>query len=251
WGPAWKRQLSGSTRSSTSRRPTRTCASRNREPGVPAHLGASANRLTSPRRSGSLPAMPGPAEAPKDATPVTQAQNRAVLDALPFADTQDFEDAQRGFMGSLPEVEIRNDQGRVVWSLRDYAFLADAEAPPTVNPSLWRQARLNMHHGLFQVTDRIYQVRGFDISNMTVIEGERGLIVIDPLISTEVARVALDLYATHRGRRPVIAVIYTHSHTDHWGGVRGVIDEADVKAGHVEIIAPAHFMEETVSETVL
>ena len=195
--------------------------------------------------------MPGPAEAPKDATPVTQAQNRAVLDALPFADAQDFEDAQRGFMGSLPEVEIRNDQGRVVWSLRDYAFLADAEAPPTVNPSLWRQARLNMHHGLFQVTDRIYQVRGFDISNMTVIEGERGLIVIDPLISTEVARVALDLYATHRGRSPVIAVIYTHSHTDHWGGVRGVIDESDVKAGHVEIIAPVHFMEETVSETVL
>jgi alkyl sulfatase BDS1-like metallo-beta-lactamase superfamily hydrolase len=99
-----------------------------------------------------------------------------VLDLLPFGDTQDFEDARRGFLGTLPEVEITNDQGRVVWSLRDYGFLGDEHAPPTVNPSLWRQARLNMHHGLFQVTDRIYQIRGFDLSNMTVIEGEAGLI---------------------------------------------------------------------------
>jgi len=195
--------------------------------------------------------MVGPAEAPKDATPTTRAQNRAVLDALPFGDAQDFEDARRGFLGSLPEVEIKNDKGRVVWSLKDYAFLAEEQAPPTVHPSLWRQARLNMHHGLFQVTDRIYQIRGFDISNMTIIEGERGLIVIDPLISTEVARVGLDLYIAHRGRRPVTAVIYTHSHTDHYGGVRGVVEETDVKAGAVEIIAPGGFMEEIVSETVL
>ena len=93
------------------------------------------------------------AEGRKDATPITQAHNRAVLDALPFGDTRDFEDARRGFLGTLPEVEIKNDQGRVVWSLRDYAFLGDEHAPPTVNPSLWRQARLNMHHGLFRVTD--------------------------------------------------------------------------------------------------
>src|SRR6266446_6720690 len=195
--------------------------------------------------------MAGPAENPKDATPATQARNRAVLDVLPFGDTQDFEDARRGFLGSLPDVEIKNDKGRVVWSLNEYAFLADEQPPPTVNPSLWRQARLNMHHGLFQVTDRIYQVRGFDISNMTLIEGERGLIVIDPLISTEVARAGLDLYTRHRGRRPVTAVIYTHSHTDHYGGVRGVVDEADVAAGEVEIIAPHRFMEEVVSEAVL
>jgi alkyl sulfatase BDS1-like metallo-beta-lactamase superfamily hydrolase len=195
--------------------------------------------------------MVGPAEVPKDATPTTLAQNRAVLDALPFGDAQDFEDARRGFLGSLPEVEIKNDKGRVVWSLKEYAFLAEEQAPPTVHPSLWRQARLNMHHGLFQVTDRIYQIRGFDISNMTIIEGEGGLIVIDPLISTEVARAGLDLYIAHRGRRPVTAVIYTHSHTDHHGGVRGVVDEADVKSGAVEIIAPAGFMEEIVSENVL
>ena len=108
-----------------------------------------------------------------------------------------------------------------------------------------------MHHGLFQVTDRIYQIRGFDISNMTLIEGEGGLIVIDPLISTEVARAGLDLYIQHRGRRPVTAVIYTHSHTDHYGGVRGVVDEADVRAGRVEVWAPDRFMQEVVSESVL
>src|SRR5262247_858224 len=195
--------------------------------------------------------MPAYPQDSKDATALTHALNRAVLGTLPFADTQDFEDARRGFIGSLPEVEITNATGHVVWSLKEYGFLAAEEAPPTVNPSLWRQARLNMHHGLFQVTDRLYQVRGFDISNMTIIEGERGLVVIDPLISTEVARAGLDLYFTHRPRRPVAAVIYTHSHVDHFGGVRGVVDEAAVQAGDVEVIAPAGFMEEVVSENVL
>jgi len=191
------------------------------------------------------------APAPKDASPITAALNRAVLASLPFADTQDFDDARRGLVATLPEVEIKNDQGRVVWSLRDYAFLADEQAPPTVNPSLWRLARLNLIHGLFQVTDRIHQIRGFDISNMTVIEGDRGLIVIDPLVSTEVARAALELYTQHRGRRPVSAVIYSHSHTDHYGGVRGVVDERDVRAGKVEVWAPDRFMEEVVAEAVL
>ena len=199
----------------------------------------------------SLAAMPSSSQGPKNATAATHALNRAVLDTLPFADTQDFEDARRGLIGSLPEMEISNETGRVVWSLKEYSFLAAEEAPPTVNPSLWRQARLNMHHGLFRVTDRLYQIRGFDISNMTIIEGERGLIVIDPLISTEVARAGLDLYFTHRPRRPVAAVIYTHSHVDHFGGVRGVVDEAAVQAGDVEVIAPAGFMEEVVSENVL
>src|SRR3989441_1960472 len=191
------------------------------------------------------------AEDPKDATQRTHMVNRAAAASLPFAATRDFEDARRGFLGSLSEVEIKNDQGRVVWSLRDYAFLADEHAPPTVNPSLWRLARLNLNHGLFQVTDRIYQIRGFDISNMTVIEGDRGLIVIDPLVSTEVARAALELYTQHRGRRPVSAVIYSHSHTDHYGGVRGVVDERDVGAGKVEVWAPDRFMEEVVAEAVL
>src|SRR6185436_10739988 len=112
-------------------------------------------------------------------------------------------------------------------------------------------ARLNMNNGLFQVTDRIYQVRGFDISNMTIIEGSRGIIIIDPLISAEIARASLELCRHHRGNKPVTAVIYSHSHVDHFGGVRGVIEEADVKAGNVAIIAPDRFMEEVTKENVL
>ena len=195
--------------------------------------------------------MPAAPQASKEASPATCAHNRSVLDALPFGDRADFEDAARGFIGTLPKVEFRNAEGRIVYSLEDYAFLAHETAPDTVNPSLWRQARLNMNHGLFQVTDRIYQVRGFDISNMTIIEGDRGAIVIDPLISAEVARAGLELYWQHRGRKPVTAVIYSHSHVDHFGGVRGVVDEADVKAGNVAILAPDRFMEEVTKENVL
>ena len=187
----------------------------------------------------------------KAATAQTCAHNHSFLDALPFGDRRDFEDASRGFIATLPDVTFRNPEGRVIFSLKDYAFLAHEQVPDTVNPSLWRQARLNMNNGLFQVTDRIYQVRGFDISNMTIIEGSRGLIVIDPLVSTEVAAAALDLYCVHRGRRPVTAVIYTHTHVDHFGGVRGVVDEAEVKAGNVAIIAPDRFMEEVTKENVL
>ncbi len=195
--------------------------------------------------------MSAEAEGPKPATSFTCAHNRAVLDRLPFGDMADFEDARRGFIGTLPKVEFRNAQGRVIYSLEDYAFLDAERAPDTVNPSLWRQARLNMANGLFQVTERIYQVRGFDISNMTIIEGRQGLIVIDPLISAEIARAGLELYRSHRGPRPVTAVIYSHSHVDHFGGVRGVVDEAQVKAGNVAIIAPDRFMEEVTKENVL
>jgi alkyl sulfatase BDS1-like metallo-beta-lactamase superfamily hydrolase len=195
--------------------------------------------------------MAAETQGPKDATPFTCAHNRSFLDALPFGDTQDFADARRGFIGTLPKVEFRNADGRVIYSLEDYGFLEAEQAPDTVNPSLWRQARLNMANGLFQVTDRIYQVRGFDISNMTLIEGSRGVIVIDPLVSTEIARAGLELYFQHRGRKPVTAVIYSHSHVDHFGGVRGVIDEKEVKAGNVAVIAPDKFMEEVTKENVL
>jgi len=195
--------------------------------------------------------MAAEAQGSKDATPPTCAHNRSFLDALPFGDRADFEDASRGFIGTLPKVEFRTAEGRVIYSLEDYAFLAHEQAPDTVNPSLWRQARLNMNNGLFQVTDRIYQVRGFDISNMTIIEGSRGVIVIDPLVSSEIARAGIELYFQHRGRKPVTAVIYSHSHVDHFGGVRGVIDEADVKAGNVVIVAPDKFMEEVTKENIL
>jgi alkyl sulfatase BDS1-like metallo-beta-lactamase superfamily hydrolase len=191
------------------------------------------------------------AHGPKEAEPATKATNAAVLKALPFSDRQDYEDAQRGFIATLPDGIIKNAKGEVVWNLKAYDFLKKPEAPPSVNPSLWRQAQLNLQNGLFKVTEGIYQIRGFDISNMTIIEGQTGLIIIDPLICMEVAGAGLDLYYQHRPKKPVVAVIYTHSHMDHWGGVKGIVSEADVRAGRAQIIAPAGFMEFTVSENVI
>lgn len=187
----------------------------------------------------------------KPATMHTCAENARCCAALDFSDRGDLDNARRGFVASLPEIEIRDPRGVVVWTLKGYEFLADETPPDTVNASLWRQARLNLNHGLFQVMDRIYQVRGFDISNMTIIEGTRGIIVIDPLISTECAAAALALYRAHRGAKPVTAVIYTHSHTDHYGGVRGVLDERDVLAGLIPLYAPDQFLEQVTAETVL
>jgi alkyl sulfatase BDS1-like metallo-beta-lactamase superfamily hydrolase len=161
-----------------------------------------------------------------------------------FADVQDFADADRGFIATLDPMLVKADDGRVVWDMA-WDFLEE-ECPDTAHPSLWRQARLNARHGLYEVTDGIYQVRGFDMSNITLIEGDTGIIVIDPLISEEVAAAALDLYRQHRGDRPVTAVIYTHAHIDHFGGVLGVV-AADTE---VPIIAPAHFLEHAVSENV-
>src|SRR3954463_16644238 len=189
-------------------------------------------------------------EKPKDASASVLAQHAATLQALPFSDTRDFDEAARGFLGTLENARIASAQGRVVWSLEPYGFLAEEKAPPTVDPSLWRQSRLNMNHGLFEVVPGVYQVRGLDIANMTLIEGDRGVIVVDTLTSIEGARTALELYFEHRGRRPVAAVIFTHTHTDHWGGARGVIDEA-MLAGGVPIIAPDLFMEHAVSENII
>src|SRR5208337_1516107 len=132
------------------------------------------------------------AKAQEDATATTRESNASIVQQLSFQDSEDFEDAGRGFVATLPDATIKSADGRVIWSLKDYEFLKD-KAPPTVNPSLWRVARLNLNHGLFKVTDRIYQIRGFDISNMDIIEGDTGLIVIDPLISAEVARAGLTL----------------------------------------------------------
>jgi alkyl sulfatase BDS1-like metallo-beta-lactamase superfamily hydrolase len=188
--------------------------------------------------------------APNEATTITAQINAALLEELPFADQQDFEDAQRGFIASLPEVVIQSEDGRTVWSLAPYAFLEQEEAPPSVNPSLWRMAQLNMNNGLFQVTDGIYQVRGFDLSNMTIIEGDTGVILIDPLSTVETSHAALELYYAERGEKPVVAVIYTHSHVDHYAGVKGVISEEQVAAGDVVVLAPDGFMEAAVSENV-
>jgi len=193
----------------------------------------------------------GTGEAPKEASVSVVAQHAAMLKALPFSDTNDFDDASRGFIGTLENARITSVQGRVVWSLEAYGFLADAEAPATVDPSLWRQSRLNMNHGLFEVVPGVYQVRGLDIANMTLIEGERGVIVVDTLTSIEGARAAMELYFKHRGRRPVAAVIFTHTHTDHWGGARGVLEEDTLASGRVPIIAPNLFMEHAVSENII
>lgn len=189
-------------------------------------------------------------QAPKPASPSVTAQHQATLKALPFSDTRDFDDAARGFLGTIEHAKITSAQGRTVWSLEPYGFLQDETAPPTVDPSLWRQSRLNMHHGLFEVVPGVYQVRGLDIANMTLIEGDNGVIVVDTLTSIEGARAAMELYFHHRGRKPIAAVIFTHTHTDHWGGARGVVDDAMLAAG-VPIIAPNFFMEHAVSENII
>ncbi|MGA8047320.1 MAG: alkyl sulfatase dimerization domain-containing protein [Dermatophilaceae bacterium] len=186
---------------------------------------------------------------PRDATPTIAAQNGRLKSELPFHDTQDFEDAARGHIASLDPCVIRNADGRVVWDNDSYAFLT-GEAPDTVNPSLWRISTLNAMQGLFEVIPGIYQVRGFDLSNITFVEGESGVIVIDPLISVETAAAAMSLYREHRGDRPVRAVIYTHSHVDHFGGVRGIVTQEEVDSGAVQIIAPEGFTGHAVSENV-
>src|SRR5215472_14647391 len=186
----------------------------------------------------------------KPAEPAVKALNNAVLSTLPFDRQDDFQDAARGFIATLPDALVTGPNGRVVWSQKDYAFLEKA-APDTVNPSLWRQAQLNRQHGLFKVVEGVYQVRGIDLSNMTILEGDTGLIVVDTLLSVETAKAALELYYQHRPRRPVVAVIYTHTHADHWGGVKGVVSEADVASGRVAIVAPEGFLQHAVSEGII
>ena len=177
-------------------------------------------------------------------------EQHAALAASPvYADRRDFEDAARGFVGALEPGVVRAADGRVVWDNDSYSFL-EGEAPETVHPSLWRQSQLVAMQGLYEVTDGIYQVRGLDLSNVTFVEGRTGVIVIDPLISVETAAAALGLYHRHRGERPVTGVIYTHSHVDHFGGVKGVTTQDDVDAGRVVVLAPAGFMEHAVAENV-
>jgi alkyl sulfatase BDS1-like metallo-beta-lactamase superfamily hydrolase len=159
----------------------------------------------------------------RDAEPATRAANEAFVKALPFSDRTDFDDAKRGFIATLPDGVIAGPGPKPAFDTKLYAFLGKDEVPASVNPSLWRQAQLNAVNGLFKVTERVYQVRGLDISNMTIIEGSSGLILIDPLLSNETAKAALALYLANRPAKPVAAVIYTHSHADHFGGAKGVI----------------------------
>ncbi len=189
---------------------------------------------------------------PSGASEHTRALNAAALAELPVDDREDFEDAARGLLASEPNLVLEDAAGRVVWNMDSYSFLdPDSKAPATVHPSLWRLAQLNTFHGLFEVVPGIYQVRGYDISNVTFVEGARGVVVIDPLVSKECAAAALSLYRRHRGARPVTGVIYSHSHVDHWGGVKGVVTQESVKAGAVPVWAPEGFMDFAISETML
>jgi alkyl sulfatase BDS1-like metallo-beta-lactamase superfamily hydrolase len=204
-----------------------------------------------------LAATPALAQAPapaKPATAATRAANAAVLEKLPFSDTRDFEDATRGLIESPATLTIPAADGkRIAWDLEEYRrfIKPGAPAPDSVNPSLWRIAQLNMMTGLFKVTDGIYQVRNYDLSNITFIEGKTGWIVFDPLISAENARAAFDLVSKNLGKRPVVAVVYSHSHADHYGGVRGITTPEEVAAGKVQVLAPEGFLEHAISENVI
>ena len=191
------------------------------------------------------------ATAPKPATAATVRSNQAVAQGMAFDDKRDFEDATRGLVATMPAPLVKRADGRVVWNAERFDFIK-GDAPATVNPSLWRQEKLNNARGLFKVTEGIYQIRGYDIANMTLVEGKTGWIVIDTLLTTEIAKTTLAFAMEALGsKKPVVAVIYTHSHADHYGGVRGVVNEADVQAGKVKVIAPEGFMDNAVAENVL
>ncbi len=172
-------------------------------------------------------------------------------ETLPFADERDFEEQQKGFIAPMKQLTIKADAGHVAWDMESFQFLEKQNDFPSIHPSLLRQSRLNNNYGLYKVTDDIYQVRGFDLSDISFVRGETGWIVIDPLITAEVVRAAWELFQEHIGQGlPVSAIIYSHSHTDHWGGVRGIVTEEDLKSGKIDIIAPRDFMEHTISENV-
>lgn len=195
--------------------------------------------------------LPADLSGSKPATSHTQAHQRAVLDSLPFNDRRSFENAARGFIASLEPLTLLRDNGQAAFDLSQFEFLKQ-EAPDTVNPSLWRQAQLNAHHnGLFEVADGLYQVRSFDIANMTLIRGDKGWVIIDPLTSLESSRAALELANQQLGSRPVTAVVYTHSHVDHFGGIFGVITPEQAASGEIPIVAPLDFVDEALNENVL
>ncbi|WP_067713835.1 alkyl/aryl-sulfatase [Nocardia yamanashiensis] len=176
-------------------------------------------------------------------------QNERALKELPFANTTDQQDADRGFIAKLEPGIIKDDKGNTVWDDESYGFL-QGSCPSSVHPSLWRQSGLVVKQGLYEVVPGIYQIRGLDLSNMTIIEGDTGVIVIDPLISAETAKAGMDLYFAHRGNKPVTGMIYTHSHVDHFGGAMGVMTTEDAESGKIPVIAPAGFLEHAVAENV-
>lgn len=183
-------------------------------------------------------------------TKLTANLNAAVAKELPLDDRQDFEDARRGFIASDPDLKVVDPDIGIIWDQTAYAFMG-SEAPASANPSLWRQARLNNIHGLFEVTKGIYQLRGFDLANMTLIKGKNGWIVVDPLTAKETSARAMEFAFEHLEKMPVTAIVFTHSHIDHFGGATGILSPEEADAGKVRIVAPDGFMEEALSENVI
>ncbi|WP_405177440.1 MBL fold metallo-hydrolase [Nocardia sp. NBC_01377] len=186
--------------------------------------------------------------ATEPSTVIAAAQRRAAA-ALPFADETDRADARRGFIAALDPGVVTMADGTVVWDSDSYEFLREP-CPASVHPGLWRQSGLVVEQGLFEVTEGIYQIRGLDLSNMTLVEGDSGVVVIDPLLCAETAAAGLALYRAHRGDRPVTGLVYTHSHVDHFGGALGVTTEEEVAAGRCPVLAPAGLLEHAVAENV-
>ena len=184
------------------------------------------------------------------ATEATKAANAKVAARLPIADQTDFENANRGFLAKIEDKQILNEDGSVAWDVDKFDFIKGA-APDTVNPSLWRQGKLGSIHGLFKVTDGVYQLRGYDLAVMTLIAGKKGWIIVDPLTTPAPSKAGLALANKVLGKRRVSAVIFTHSHGDHFGGVAGVASAEDVKSGKVQIVAPHGFLRESIGENVL
>lgn len=176
---------------------------------------------------------------------------KGVSATLPFDDKRDFEEAKKGFIAEPPYTKIMADAGHVAWDMGSYQWLLQGKDFQSIHPSLQRQAVLNMAYGLYEVVPgKIYQVRGFDLANISFIKGDTGWIVFDPLTAKETARAALEFINDKLGKRPVLGVVYSHSHVDHFGGVRGVVDEADVVSGNVKVIAPEGFMQAAIEENV-
>ena len=191
----------------------------------------------------------GPAQTGGAVTPTVQQANAAVAQAADLSDPASFADAKRGFIAA-PKGQVKDEAGHVIWDYDAFAFV-EGQAPATVNPSLWRQALLNNQIGLFKVRDGIWQLRGFDLANITLIEGRTGWIVVDTLTSRETAVAAMAFARQHLGDKPVSAVIFTHSHVDHFGGALGVIPADEAKARGVPVVAPVGFMEEATSENLM
>ncbi|HBX38770.1 MAG TPA: hypothetical protein DEG76_16440 [Pseudohongiella sp.] len=201
--------------------------------------------------SSNAPAALAQSSAQQPATEATARQQQMLRDTLPFADQRDFEESQRGFIAAPGYRQILGAAGNVVWDMGRYDFLLNGQDYDSIHPSLQRQATLNMNYGLYEVVpDFIYQIRGYDLANMTLVRGERGWILFDVLLTRETAAAALAFANEQLGERPVTAVVYSHSHIDHFGGVRGVVDEADVQSGQVDIYAPVGFMDEAIAENV-